>query len=199
MSECLYVSFYTPDYADRAANLIQSLKAFDLDFEVSARPDTGRWVENCAMKPRFIFEMMERYPGRPIVWTDADSVLRTDPLMFESQLRNSLWPTYDAAVCEYQWRNGGKETLSGTLYFAPNAGAKHLVDMWCALQTVDVNIMDQRVLERAVRHARTDGVRVADLPVEYCFIYDFHRQEWPDKKPVFEHFQHSRKTKEVKA
>lgn len=197
MSRCLYVSFFTKDYWRPAARMIHSLMEFGLDHEVVQMPDTGRWIENCALKPKFIHKMMQDYPGRPIVWTDADSVLRQKPLAFELENTSEIGNA-DAAVCEYQWRRGGKETLSGTMYFAPTAGAMWLVDAWAALQAADRNVMDQRVLERAVKIAVDQGVVVRNLPVEYCFISDFHSMEWPDKKPVFEHFQYSRTSREQK-
>ena len=195
MSRCLYTSFFTKDYWKPAAALIQSLREHSLDNEVAAMPDTGRWIWNCALKPKFIGDMMARHPDRPLVWTDADSIVRQCPTVFEGgALRGGAAP--DAAVCEYKWLKGCKETFSGTMWFAPTPGARRLVEIWVALQARDTEVMDQHVLAKAVELARAEGVRVALLPVAYCYIFDFHKQEHPDIKPVFEHFQHSRIRKE---
>lgn len=191
MSRCLYVSFFTKDYWQPAARLIQSLKAHDLDHEVAQMPDTGRWIWNCAMKPKFIHQMLTRYSDRPVVWTDADSVLRTDPVYFEQGEIKA-----DAVVCEYKWLRGRHETLSGTIWFAPTDGARRLVDIWAALQLSDTEKPDQQVLAKAVSLARGEGIKIDTLPVQYCYIFDFHKQEHPEISPVFEHFQHSRTRKE---
>lgn len=191
MSRCVYTSFFTPDYTEPASRLVNSLHAHDLDYDVQKVPDAGTWMANCARKPKFIYEQLAKMPGRPVVWTDADSEVIQGPSLFEESI--GLMSGIDAAVCEYTWKAYPKrETFSGTIWFAPTPGALRLVDIWAALQTVSPNEMDQRVLARAVELARAEGVRVATLPVEYCFITDLHRREWPDKKPVFEHFQHSR-------
>lgn len=194
MSRCVYTSFFTPDYLEPAAKLIESLHAHELDYDIPKVPDTGKWISNCAAKPKFIYEMLQRYSDRPVVWTDADSVLKQKPLAFEFE-ETSAMRGHDAAVCEYTWRRGRTETLSGTLWFGATDGAKRLADIWAALQIASPREMDQQVLARAVMLARAEGIKVAVLPVEYCFIFDLHKLEHPDAKPVFEHFQHSRERK----
>jgi hypothetical protein len=198
VSRCLYVSFFTPDYIEPASKLVQSLYEHGLDYEVPKVPDTGRWILNCARKPKFIQDMLHHYPGRPLVWTDADSVVRQRPKMFEEQEYGA-----DALICEYTWQRGNRvETLSGTMFFAPTPGAARLVDIWVGLQAAYAETMDQRVLARAIELAREEGIRIGRLPVEYCFITDLHRLEWPAANAVFEHFQYSRvrkqKDREVK-
>ena len=43
------------------------------------------------------------------------------------------------------------------------------------------------------------GVPHGELPVELCFIFDTHAEMFPDKSPVIEHMQASRRLKnEVK-
>lgn len=198
MSRCVYASFFTPDYVEPASRLVNSLHKHELDYDVQKVPDTGTWMTNCARKPKWIYEALERHAGRPVVWTDADSEVMQKPLAFEL---DATGVKGDAAVCEYTWRQYAKqETFSGTLWFAPTPGAKRLVDIWAALQTVSPREMDQRVLARAVMLARAEGVVVSVLPVEYCFIFDLHRAEWPEARPVFQHYQFSRvrKHKEVK-
>lgn len=188
MSRCVYVSFFTPDYLEPASKLIESLHDQGLDFDIPKVPDTGKWITNCAVKPKFVYDMLQRYPDRPVVWTDADSILRKEPAVFESNWLEES----DAAVCEYSWQGRKFETFSGTLWFNNTPGAKRLADIWTALQVVTPAEMDQRVLARAVMFARAEGIKVAVLPVEYCFIFDLHRNEHPNASPVFEHFQHSR-------
>lgn len=190
MSRCLYTSFYTEDYTEPASRLVASMREHRLDHEVTKVPDAGKWIYNCAYKPKFIHSMLLRHGDRPMVWTDADSVVRANPPLFEG-LSPSL-ETCDAAICEYSWRGLRTETLSGTIWLAPTPGALRLVDIWAALQITMPQEMDQRVLAKAVELARSEGVRVGKLPVEYCFITDLHRVEHPQAVPVFEHFQHSR-------
>lgn len=197
MSRSVYVSFYTPDYIEPVSRLIESLHKHGLDYDIPKFPDTGEWIKNCALKPKFIYDMLYRYQDRPLVWTDADSVVNSTPHLFE--LPNT-YKDFDAAVCEYKWLRGRTETFSGTLWFNKTGRARRLVDIWAALQLASPSEMDQRVLARAVELARAEGVRVASLPVEYCYIFDFHKEEHPTKVAVIEHFQYSRirKEREVK-
>lgn len=186
MTEPLYISFATPDYDAHARRLVESLDRFGLPHWVSLMPGTGSWVRNCAMKPEFVLRMMRRHPDRPVVWVDADAVVRKYPALF-----GGLGVEADAAVCKYAWKRARKtEVLSGTLYFENNGPSLALVGRWADLQKQAPDVWDQRTLEEAL--ATTPEARVRNLPVEYCYITDFHRDENPGMEPVIEHFQASR-------
>ncbi len=190
MKQPVFVSFYTPDYAGQAERLLASITHLGLRACVSMRPDTGRWVSNCAQKPRFIWEMMAKYHDRPVVWTDADSVIRQRPELFFGMIQE------DIGVCRYKWNGGSSETFSGTVYFNPTEAARKVVDRWIEQQTLSPDQWDQVSLAKAIQEVH--GVRVFSLPVSYCFIYDLHRRAHPEARPIIEHFQHSRETRAKK-
>lgn len=187
MKEPIYVSFYTPDYAEQADRLLLSLKRWDLPNHVQEVPDLGTWVKNCAHKPEFILSMMQRFPGRPIVWIDADGEVVGRPDFMR------MYPSMcDIARCKYKWWNGKTEVLSGTLYFGPTAGAEHLLKSWQVQGQFQPDSWDQHTLE-AVLDLTTASV--FELPVEYCWIVDLHREQHPNGVPVVQHYQHSRVTR----
>lgn len=193
MSRCLYVSFYTPDYEDQAMRLKSSLQMQGLDHRIVPVADRGRWVDNCAFKPTFIMGMMA-LTTQPVVWVDADAVVRSVPWAFEVDPREAVQD--DAKICTYEWKRARKpEVLSGTLYFASSLGAKRLLELWIGCQRKRPDTWDQRTLAEAMGLAREINIGIGDLPFEYCFIHDFHRSEWPEAVPVIEHFQHSRRTR----
>lgn len=187
MNPPLYVSFYTPDYFKQAERLEASLRALKLPYYIMARKDCGTWVKNCALKPGFILEMMAANPGRPIVWLDADAEVLKVPdfgRMYDSIV--------DVARCKYAWWNGKTEVLSGTLWFNCSPAAMHLLASWEVQGHFEPEKWDQHTLETVLDS--TMAV-VADLPVEYCFISDLHREQHPDMDPVIVHYQHSRTTR----
>lgn len=172
----LYVSFYTPDYAGEAAELVATLDAHGLEYVVTAMPSAGNWVANCGRKPYCIRSAMALYPGRPIIWLDADARVRQYPALF------------DGLDCDFaaHWRHG-TELLSGTLYFNPTAAALSLVDAWIREQDRRRGEWDQRVLADVV--AGMTGLKTLDLPWGYCRIFDGKEQG----EPVIEHMQASRR------
>lgn len=181
----LFVSFYTPDYARAAGRLMESLRKFKLEHEVVPTDDTGRWVLNCGKKPQFIWNMISANPNRPIVWLDADcEIKRTPRILLNRRLE-------DIAVCRYVWRKARKpELFSGTVYFNCTPAARKVVDRWIEFQDGKPETWDQAVLREAIE--AVPEVQLYSLPVGYCFIFDFHRQEHPGAKPVIEHYQRSR-------
>lgn len=162
-----------------------TLRKFKLDHEVVPMDSTGRWATNCAKKPQFIWSMISANPTRPIVWLDADCEVKRLPRIFLSRREE------DMAVCRYQWKRAKKvELFSGTLFFNCTPAARKVVDRWIEIQATEPETWDQVALRKAL--TLVPEVVVYPLPVEYCFIFDFHRDEIPEARPVIEHYQRSR-------
>lgn len=182
----LYVSFFTPDYADCALALVASLEKFELDHSVEAVESRGSWVGNAGMKPEFIWRKMDEAAGRPVVWLDADCVVRRNP----EELNRGLQAAADIAAVV--WSRPGRsdaELLSGTLWFPATVAGRRLVDAWIELQAQLPNKWDQVTLMMAVEKLNS---RLAVLPIEYCWIFDTHARLFPGRQPIIEHYQHSR-------
>lgn len=187
----VYVSYYTNDYAAVAARLRASLVRWKLDHEVIGIEDRGTWYANCALKPSFLEAMRDTHPGRSLVWIDSDAVVQKDPRWLMG---------YDCDVAACRWRHPShkrhEEVLSGTVYIGPGEGGARVLALWRdEIETGHDTQWDQVSLKLALARAKAEGLKVADLPVEYCFITDTHRAQYPDVEPVIEHFQMSRKTR----
>ena len=188
----LFVSYFTPDYAERAAVLRASLRKFKLDFEVDPVPDRGTWQQNSGPKPLFIWKKMAAHPGRPLVWIDADAKVVGEPTLLLDLAKADL---ADVAAAEYRWKDGSRqELLSGTVYVHGNVRSARLVDRWIGFHQEDPDNWDQRTLRKAVE-AMGDKVRMHYLPLEYCFIFDSHHEAFPQMIPVVLHYQESRKAR----
>lgn len=178
-----FVSYYTKGngYDAEAEHLTRSLRRWNLAHEVRAVEDLGSWQKNTQYKARFLAEMMDRHSGQPIVWVDCDAVMAEYPARLKA---------IDADVAV---RFRKKELLSGVVYLAPTAKARELVELWDAENRRRPDEWDQANL-RAVL-PRWSG-RVAELPAEYCHIYDDAKTE---RRPVVLQYQASRRLKAVTA
>jgi len=183
----IIISFYTDSYSEVSVPLRESLIAAGLSFSLRRVPDFPSWNQACAYKPWFIAAQMHAFPGRRLLWIDADAVVHADP-----------WPAMlgpDEVDFGFHSRVGprreGGEVLSGTLLLNPTPAARELVDLWCAQQSKTPTKWDQKVLALAMRKMG-DRVRYQALPASMCMIFDSMRHENPGVEPVIEHFQASR-------
>jgi len=173
----LFLNCHTPNYAGNAERLMESLDGFGLDYEVEVYEDRGSWVDNCAYKAEFIYEMHQRH-GR-VVWLDADCVVRKEPALFKS---------LNADVAFHRFK--GKELLSGTLFFNDTEGAEKLINSWVRRNKEKPGVWDQKNLDDAVKGL--PELEISILPPEYCFIFDLSKSHYGKLDPVIEHFQASR-------
>lgn len=191
----LFVSYYTPDYKERARALLRSMRKLDLDFDVRPIEEKGSWQKDSQYKAKFMWDMLienfdrNKGVGRPLVWVDADAEILNYPAQF---FRGGT----DFAAVEWRHPNIDKtELLSGTLYFANNVKCHRLVDAWVEECIAKPDDWDQRCLRRALNRFADDGLKITFLPVTYCFIFDIHRQIYPQVDPIICHYQASREAK----
>jgi hypothetical protein len=124
---------------------------------------------------------------RAVVWVDADAVFHRKPTLFRTLKA-------DVAV---HWREG-IELLSGTMWWRNNATVRQAVEQWAKwceqMQDMHLSCPEQQILQGNISQL---GLRVYDLPTEYCKIYDL--EEANDKgrviDPMIVHYQHSRATR----
>jgi len=174
-------SYYTAGtgYESQVEHLRTTLRRFNLENDVVSVSDKGDWHKNVYYKAKFILRMMNKHPGRAIVFVDADAKIRRNPILF-----NSLDCDF---ACHF---HNGKELLSGTLYFGNTKGARYLVNKWIEEDKLHpLTHMPQKNL-RTVFDKHKNEIKWKALPVEYCMIFDNRSR---DKIiPVIEHFQLSR-------
>ena len=171
------ISYYTPNYAKVAENLTKSLEKLTVPFFIKPIDDQGSWDANCHYKPKFILEQLVNEDA--VVWTDADSVVNAEPLLFND---------IDCDIAFHRFK--GKELLSGTVYFKNNYQTIKLLHKWIELNDLFPHSFDQRNLDLAV--LSIDSLKIYNLPPEYCCIFDLSRQYHGGMTPVIEHFQASR-------
>jgi hypothetical protein len=180
------VAYFTreTDYAEAIQFLVASLKRRSMCFAVHSIPDLGDWYANTHYKADFLLGMIMRLK-RPLLYLDADSIVHQEP---------SLLNDLDADIAVHYRRGASdapKELLSGTIYLKPTPTTCEVLRRWININTARPNVWDQVNLQLAVQY--TMGLRVVQLPPEYTFIFDLMRQEFPDARPVIEHFQASRR------
>jgi hypothetical protein len=178
------VSFFTAGtpYESEAAELAASAREFGLFPDIRPVPNLGDWARNCGMKPAFIRDRMQDYPGRPVVWLDADARVRQVP---------ELFATLDCDFAAH-WRYG-VELLSGTLYFGPTRAARRLCEAWAEAQMRAPRVWDQKVLQRVIESGAPPA-RLERLPAAYTAIFD--ARMCPDDEQVIVHTQASRRLKQ---
>jgi hypothetical protein len=175
-----FISYYTPNYEQQANRLRESLNGLGLPYTIEAISTLGSWDKNTHYKPEFILKHLIGCDA--VIWTDADSIVRENPILF------------DELNCDVAFhRFKGKELLSGTVYFKNTVATVALLLSWIEINREKPNVFDQKNLDTAI--SLTSDLTIAELPPEYCFIYDLSREYYGGRKPVIEHFQASRENR----
>lgn len=153
----IFVSFYTPDYAEDAAELESSLLQFGLTPDIDAYEGRGDWLKNCAFKSEFIRDKLLEHEGRPVVWIDADGVVLQRP---------SLFFEIDCDFAAHWLRD--EELISATMYWGNTPKSWELAQEWVEECRRHPQRWDQRTLNGALQ--RVHGVKVERLPPTYNWI-----------------------------
>lgn len=185
--EPVFVNFYTAGcgYDDHARRLAVSLNRVGalIDQESLAYP--GSWARAQALKAPFLQRKLEENFPHPIIWVDADAIVRQRPTLFYQWADDQNAP--DIGV---HYRNGN-ECLSGTVWLKQSELTRDLLTRWVKLQAANPEEWDQRLLEHLI--SENHDLRVGRLPATYCQIFDSMKDAG---EPVIEHFQHSRQAKD---
>lgn len=173
------VGFYTAGtgYEAEAHEMQVSAHRMGLEVELRGIPNAG-WQRNTQYKAQFLSEMVEKYWGRSIVYTDADSRFVRYPALF------------DALQCDIgAHRHKGHELLSGTLFLRCGPSTAALMTLWREECERNPRTWDQVCLANAISKW---GGTFYPLPQEYCCIFDL--KPLPTS-PVVVHYQASRRLK----
>lgn len=174
-----FINCHTPNYADVAENLVQSLDDLGLDYEIEVFDSKGSWAQNCQYKADFIYKMWQKHGI--VVWLDADCQVKKDPALFR---------VLQSDIAFHRFK--GKELLSGTLFFGDTDNAEKILKAWIEVNKQFPFSFDQKNLDLALRKL---DVRIDILPPEYCFIFDLSKDYYGSIEPVIEHYQASREKK----
>jgi hypothetical protein len=184
--EPVFVNFYTRGlgYEDHAARLIESLDRLGCVYDQEAVEYPGSWFKSQALKPGFLQRKLAQHFPHPIIWVDADAIVRQKPTLFYEWADEQNAP--DIGV-HYK---DGEECLSGTVWLNQSPRTRELIEQWVKLQQANPEEWDQRLLEQTIIEA--ERLKVGRLPATYCQIFDSMKDAG---EPVIEHFQHSRHTR----
>ena len=189
------ISFYTEGtgYAKEIERLDDSLRKFDISRKFYAYPPLGTWRMNLNYKSQCILKAMREFPGKDIVFIDADGVVRKHPALFDELTASGA---YDIAASfhKFQRQSGDSdELLSGTLWIQNCKSAREIISLWHEIGMTHPNIRHQKCLKLAIDElGRRD--RLYRMPFEYTYIFDYHYAE--QREPVIEHFQASRRLRQ---
>ena len=173
VGECLFVSFYTPEYKKYADNLIKTLDNQKLNHYIAPVNDLGNWDLNTKFKPTFILKQLKE-SNTPIIWIDADSTI--------VRLPEALINMSDEVDIAYRQR--GDELLSGVVYFANNEDVIQVVKEWQkACRDKRIKKCDQEILHDVLETSNTELV-VEELDPAYNYIVGLDSDEEVD--PVIE-------------
>ncbi|MDX1501078.1 MAG: hypothetical protein R3325_01865 [Thermoanaerobaculia bacterium] len=186
MTDPVFVSFATAGsgYVLEIERLRRSLDEVGLEHRLETVPDRGSWQANCAWRPTWLRRRLDEL-ARPVVWVDADAVVRHHP---EELFRSG----YDLMA----WFHAAGRLAGGTTYWAPTRPARALLAEWerrasqpveawpdSHLKLTELHLLDAyRVLRRRLKVNR--------LAESYCRIFD-----WGQGPAIIEHFQASRRYK----
>lgn len=182
----IFIAFYTIGtlYEREAARLRASLDALGLPHEIVGVPSRGDWATNASQTAEFCRKMIAAHPGAPLVYVDADAVVRRFPSML-CDLRG-----VDIAA---HWVNGDT-FANGTVYFGGTTKAWLVANRYAELvnQHHGRHPNEQVLLERAILDI--DPV-VRRLPSAYCYIHDVDHKPLIEDEIVIEHLQASRESR----
>jgi len=182
VSDPIFVSYATPKYRKAMEGLVASLENLCLDFLAAHLPSLGSWRLDCLRKIDFLSRMLKAH-DRPVVWIDADAKILDYPEMLfhvASDLAYSKWESPGGSVTMH---------LTGTIYLSNTSESRAFLDHWASMAGKDVPC-DMTAFIRAVN---TMKVSQFHLPVEYCWIENYHDRFYGnEKKPIILHYRHSR-------
>lgn len=183
------VTFYTSGtgYEREVQRLVASAEACAVPLIAYAYPNRGAWRANLNYKSECVLRAMGEYPGKDIVFIDADAVINAYPTLFD-ELSERRVGDYDLAAHYLR----GVEFLSGTLWIANDERVRQLVKEWHRQGNAHAELRHQVCLQRVVAaYEQNHRVSVYRLPIEYTCIFDHPLRR--GKIAVIEHFQASRR------
>lgn len=179
----IVVGFYTQgtEYADEALRMAQSAHRFGFKTDLHGFKSLGSWWANTSYKPEFLLTMLDKYPGQPLVYVDADGRFVRYPKLFD-ELNAS-----DKAIGVH-YRAGKEELLSGTIWLSGSPRCREIVKEWANECANNPGKWDQRMLQKVLQNKQDE---VEQLPADYTAIFDLMRNEADN--PAIMHYQASRR------
>jgi len=196
----LVIAYFTVDtpYEHEAETLKASLESVGYSYHVCGIPNFGSWQRNTQAKAYFVQQMLQTYPGRPLLYLDVDAIMVKAP-----ELLDNL--DADIAAAHFAKKPRGRpmgELLSGTVYFGNTVQCNRVVQKWININEQYPETLpngraawDQRTLEIAIK--RISSVKFVELPTEYTFIVELTQRHHPNLQPVILHTRGAKRFKRL--
>jgi len=158
-----FISAYTVNtpYEKEVENLKESLIKFGFSTEhIVPINDLGTWEKNCQQKATVIKNKLLEL-REPIVWLDADAVIKKPPTLF-TEIEE------DFGICVYRG-----EYLSGTVFLKPSKQIFDLLDEWIQECINNPKEWDQKILQKLILDKKINHFI---LPSSYCKV-DFFKSD----------------------
>lgn len=182
------IAYFTASYREYAMRLAESLNRLKYPYYMMEYPEFPDWVRNNHLKTDFIRDMLNKFK-EPVLYVDADAVVHKPPVLLEGLT--------DTDIGVYFLRGWKPEpmALAGTIYAGNTIAARRFLEKWIEENHSNTQKYDDANL-RTVLKRMSGEIKVMELPVEYCTIFD--RPDRANIDPVIEHFQASRKLRKIK-
>jgi hypothetical protein len=174
-----FVSAYTINtpYEEEIKNLKKSLTDFGFSTNhIVPINNLGTWEKNCQQKATVIKNKLLEL-REPIVWLDADAVIKKTPTLF-TEIEEDL------GICVYRG-----EYLSGTIFLKPSEQIFDLLDRWIEECNNNPKEWDQKILQKLILNKKINHFT---LPPSYCKV-DFFKSD----ENVISQNQASRRFKKI--
>lgn len=181
-------------YRKHAKEMKLSAERFGLNVHIEevSIPESANWHQCVHHKPIFIQEMLWRFDESHVLFVDVDARFKLRPLLF---LDN---PRFELSYHIHQWSGKHeREHISAVMFFHRDWAQRiEFVASWYkAIRKEDNG--NQPALKRAyfLWNETRGPINFLDCGPEYFWIYDRFAKLYPDKEPVIEHLQESRKAR----
>lgn len=163
------VSFYTNEKYERAAEkLRESLDRFGIAHDIEHVTDQGTPLKNKHFKASWLLWKLGESVEDIIVWMDADTVLRKNPLIFR-------YPPQDVMM----YTPGGGYFWSTVVILRNTEVTKAFLRGWIDGHKKRPHCSDANIPE---------DKRIGHLPARYVWYEPVFRAMYPEEEPVIEHY-----------
>jgi hypothetical protein len=175
-------AFYTPNYLPQLLSLKASLEAFGINHYFKLYDRAATWEATTRIKAQFVKHCLEKFPGRDVLYVDADAVLRQQPTFIDT-IKTDMGLLFHPVKAR---RHPMMRISLGTFFIRNTEGGRKFATLWAGQESkAQLTTCDDDMII-AVFDQLTN-VSITVLPRTYYKVFD-----QPGEDPVFEHFQASR-------
>lgn len=169
-------AFYAPDSLPKVLSLKHSLQRLGINFFLKVHDGDGSGHANARLKPRFLEYCLKKFPGKDIVYVDANAVV-CKPLTFLENHASDVSLYFRPVMVD---GNALLRPSSGTMFIKNSEVGRQFVSLWRkAGENAKPGMVDEDLLHLAFTEMR--GISISVLPHSYIKVFD------QPKDPAHEH------------